>query len=179
MNIDSHRMTSRNSSIVLLSLFVSTGLILFIFEAYIPRPLPWLKPGLANIATLLTLYLFDFRAALLVVILRVVIGSLLVGTFLNPAFILAIGGGVMATVVMAFVKHFFARTFSILGISILGAVTHNLVQLLLVYVLIVTQKVIFKLLPLMMISALVSGTIVAIITYYLFTQICKSKGTMV
>ncbi|MBN1155905.1 Gx transporter family protein [candidate division KSB1 bacterium] len=178
MNGRIHEMDSRNRSLVWLSLLITMGLILFMFEAYIPRPLPWLKPGLANISTLLALYLFNTQAALLVVIVRVVLGSLLVGTFLNPAFILAIGGGIMATLVMSFFKRYFAQTFSILGISIFGALTHNVVQLLLVYVIIVKHKGIFNLLPLLIISALFSGIIVAVITHYLLAHFSKSKGNI-
>jgi heptaprenyl diphosphate synthase len=35
---------------------IVVGLLLFIFEAYLPRPVPWLKFGLANIVTLIALY---------------------------------------------------------------------------------------------------------------------------
>ena len=124
MNAFTGNIQSRNRVIVWLSLLIAVGLILFIFEVYIPRPLPWLKPGLANISTLLALYFFNFQAAIIVVIVRVVTGSFLVGTFLNPAFILAMGGGVASTLVMSLVKTYFSRTFSIFGISILLSLIH-------------------------------------------------------
>ena len=63
-----------------LSLIVAVGLVLFLFESFIPRPLPWLKPGLANIATLFTLYTFDLRCALTVTLLRILLGSLIIGS---------------------------------------------------------------------------------------------------
>lgn len=62
------------------------GLLLFIFEAYLPRPVPWLKFGLANIATLIALYWLGWRAALIVSLFRIVIGSFFTGTLFTPGF---------------------------------------------------------------------------------------------
>ena len=154
-------------------MLIATGLIIFIFEIYIPRPLPWLKPGLANIATLLALYIFGAQAAFIVFISRVVIGSLVLGTLLNPVFILSIGGGIAATSIMAVVKYFGEKFFSIFGVSILGAVAHNVVQLILVAAIIIHQTEIFYLLPAMLVSGLFTGIIVALISYYLLINIKK------
>ena len=51
--------------IVLLGLFLALGMILALFEAYIPRPLPWAKPGLANVVALVTLYVFGITEEML------------------------------------------------------------------------------------------------------------------
>lgn len=160
-----------NTSLARLSLLIGLGLILFLFESLIPRPLPWLKPGLAHIATLLALYLMTPRSALIVVITRVLVGSLLLGSLFNPAFILALGGGIAATLVMAFTQRYFSATFSIFGISIIGAVVHNLTQLLLVELLIVHRIEIFYLAPVMMLSSIFTGFIVAFVTYLLMSRI--------
>ncbi len=164
---------NKNQKLVWLAMLIATGLIIFIFEIYIPRPLPWLKPGLANIATLLALYMFGIQAAFVVFISRVVIGSLVLGTLLNPAFILSIGGGIAATSIMAVTKRFGEKFFSIFGVSILGAVVHNVVQLILVTLIIIHQTEIFYLLPVMLVSGLFTGIIVALISYYLLINIKK------
>lgn len=168
-----------NHKISWISLLIAIGLILFIFEAYIPRPLPWLKPGLANISTLLALYLFNSRTALIVVIIRVILGSLVIGTFLNPAFILAISGGITATILMALVKHYRSDMFSIFGISIIGATTHNLVQILLVSQVLIKNFHILYLLPLLMISALFTGIIVALFSYQILQKLRKYNSSVV
>jgi len=164
---------NRNQMLAWLALIMAIGLIMFIFESLIPRPLPWLKPGLANTATLIALYLFGFRAAMIVVIGRVVLGSIIMGTLFNPAFVLAIGGGVMATLMMAFFKKIGSSIFSIFGISVIGAVTHNIMQLILVFFILIKQFHIFYLLPLLIISALFTGIIVAFISYHLILYLKK------
>jgi heptaprenyl diphosphate synthase len=160
-----------NSKLVRLSLLIGLGLVLFLFESLIPRPLPWLKPGLAQIATLIALYTIGMNEAFIVAITRVFVGSLLLGSLFNPAFILSLGGSIAATVVMAFTFRFFTRFFSIFGISILGAVTHNLTQLVLVQILIVHQIEIFYLAPFMILSSLFTGFVVALVSFLLMEKI--------
>jgi len=159
-----------NSRLVRLALLTAMGLILFLFESLIPRPLPWLKPGLAHIATLMALYLMGISEAMVVVVLRVFIGSLLLGSFLNPAFILSLAGGLAATLVMALGYRYGTKIFSIFGISILGASAHNLTQLTLVHMLIVKRIEIFYLAPLMILSSLFTGFVVALVAHLLLQQ---------
>jgi len=159
-----------NSKLARLSLLVGVGLILFLFESLIPRPLPWLKPGLAHIATLLAIYMMGFGEAIIVVVLRVLVGSLLLGSLFNPAFILSFGGGLAATFAMGLAHRYFSKIFSIFGISILGAVVHNLTQLLLVQFLIVHRMEIFYLAPVMILSSLFTGFIVALVSSLLMEK---------
>lgn len=159
-----------SARLVRLSLLIGMGLVLFLFESLIPRPLPWLKPGLAHIATLIALYLMGISEAMIVVIIRVVVGSLLLGSLFNPAFILSLGGGIVATIVMGLTYRCFSKIFSIFGISILGAVVHNLTQLLLVQILIVHRLELFYLAPLMILSSLFTGFIVALVSYLLMEK---------
>jgi len=160
-----------SSKLARLSLLIGLGLILFLFESLIPRPLPWLKPGLANIATLLAIYMMGFSEAIIVVIVRVLVGSLLLGSLFNPAFVLSFGGGLTAALVMGLTHRFFSRIFSIFGISILGAVVHNMAQLLLVQILIVHRMEIFYLAPVMILSSLFTGFIVALVSYLLIEKV--------
>lgn len=159
-----------NSRLTQLSLLVALGLVLFLFESLIPRPLPWLKPGLAHVATLLAMYLLGNRSAIIVVLLRVLIGSLLLGTLLNPAFILAFGGSMAATLVMGVSRRYLSHIFSIFGISILGAMVHNLTQLALVQLILVRRAEIFYLAPFMMLTSIVTGFIVALVAFLLLSR---------
>ena len=87
--------------LVHLALLASVGLILFMFEGILPRPFPWLKIGLGNVASLLALFLYGAGGALAVTGIRVFLGSLLIGTFLSPAFLLSSGGALASWAVMA------------------------------------------------------------------------------
>ncbi|MFH0935130.1 MAG: Gx transporter family protein, partial [Pseudomonadota bacterium] len=68
----------------------AVALGLTVLENAIPTPLPGVKPGLANIVTLIVLARYGWRAAAWVSLLRVVAGSLLFGNFLAPGFFLSL-----------------------------------------------------------------------------------------
>lgn len=111
-------------------MLVAMGTALYLVEGMlaIPLPIPGVKLGLANVATLLALHLFGLRGGLSVALMRVVLGSLLGGVFLSPGFMLALAGAVVSTLVMALLLRCTA-CFSMIGISMAGAVGHNLGQL--------------------------------------------------
>ena len=153
-----------------LSLIVAVGLVLFLFESFIPRPLPWLKPGLANIATLFTLYTFDLRCALTVTLLRILLGSLIIGSLFNPAFVLSFGGGLTATLAMAVTLKYGQKFLSVLGVSVIGAFCHNAMQILLAYFVIIKHGELFLLLPIVLLSSIFTGFVVGLITYYLLEK---------
>ena len=159
------------STFTRLSLLIGLGLILFVFETLVPRPLPWLKPGFAHVATLVALYIYGNRAALIVVIIRIFLGSIIIGTLLNPTFVLSFFGGVISTLVMIIFKKYFSTIFSIFGISIIGAVVHNLIQLLLVEMIIVQKIEIFYLAPVMIFSAIFTGFVVALVSHLIISKI--------
>jgi len=161
---------SRTKIIIQLSLVATGGLVLFLFESVIPRPLPWLKPGLANIATLFALQKFGLREALSVTLLRVCTGSLILGTLFNPAFVLSLGGGLAATLAMGATKNWGRKTFSVIGISLIGAFCHNLMQILLAYLIIVKHYEILFLVPIILLSSIFTGFVVGFITHFLLVK---------
>ncbi|MEW6586903.1 MAG: Gx transporter family protein, partial [Nitrospirota bacterium] len=124
-------MLSRNRyRIALLSAY---ALALHGLESFLPSPVPWLRLGLANIVTVITLLLYGVRAAMTVTLIRVVLASILNGTFLGPAFVLSLGGGVVSTLSMGVVASVTPRLFSAFGLSIIGALFHNSAQIVLAY----------------------------------------------
>lgn len=145
--------------LVYLSLLLAMATALHLLEGLfpIPLPLPGVKLGLANIITLLALYLYDLRAGLTVAIARVFLGSLLGGTFLAPGFFLALTGAVISTLFMALlIKK--TSCFSPVGISLAGAVGHNLGQLLMASLLLQNQAI-FYYLPFLLLSSIPTGLV--------------------
>lgn len=141
-------------------------------ESLLPSPIPWLKFGLANIITLITLMLYGFRAAIMVTLIRVLISSLLTGTFPGPAFLLSLGGGVVSTMAMATVLSAFRGLFSAVGLSLIGAFFHNMTQLFLAYFLLVQRiEPILFITPLIMLlgtlTGLVNGTVSELVIRHL------------
>jgi len=158
-----------------IGILVAFGLILFLFESAIPRPLPWLKPGLSNLVTILALYLYGFAPAFLVMLLRVMMGAFVLGTLFNPVFIFALCGGLISTIVMGLVYLKFRDVFSVIGISLLGAFFHNLTQVLLAAFLVVGNSRILVLLPVMLLSSLFSGFLVGIFAHYMLEKMSRLR----
>ncbi|HXG00048.1 MAG TPA: Gx transporter family protein [Bacteroidota bacterium] len=158
----------RMTTVALLS---AVGIALFVIESYIPMPLPFLKIGLANVSSVVALMLVGTTSMMSVVTLRIVLGSLLIGTFMGPAFVLALSGGVASAIVMAIVRKMFRGLFGVIGISLLGAVTHVLVQLAVVRFVFVQNASVFHLLPLMLASSVVGGLVVGYLALRLIEAI--------
>src|SRR5208337_493284 len=77
--------------------------------------------GLSNIITVITLFIYGTKPALTVTMIRIVLGSLLLGTFLGPPFFLSLSGGLAGTLSMCIAMTLFPGLFGPLGISLIGA----------------------------------------------------------
>jgi len=140
-----------------LGVLVALALALHLLESQIPSPLPWVRPGLANLMTLIALLVAGWRAALLVAVLRVGIGSLLLGGFLGPAFTLSLAGAVASTLVMALMARGAWRLWSPLAVSAAGAVAHGAAQLLVLTAFLLRSGDLPWLLPWVLAPSLVAG----------------------
>lgn len=156
MNLASPRQLAR------LGLFTAAAIALFVFEQLIPRPLPWMKLGLANVAVLLALLTEGPAAALTVQLTKWLVGSLLTGSLGGPAFVIAGSAGLASWAAMALAWRYTGRLFSPLGLSLLGAAVHQTVQLGCAG-LYIHQLGLFALLPLSLLSALVSGAAIGLL----------------
>jgi heptaprenyl diphosphate synthase len=112
-----------------LAALTAVAIVLQIAESLVPKPLPWLRLGLANGAALLALERLGVRAGVAVTVARVLLGSLLLGTFGGPAFALSAAGGGAAILTMALARRFAVPPLSLLGVSVLGAGAHVAGQL--------------------------------------------------
>jgi heptaprenyl diphosphate synthase len=104
------------------------ALTIFVLEAQLPPvvPLPGIKLGLANVVTLTAMAVLGRRDAGLVLLVRVVLGSLFAA---SPSTILfSACGGLLAWAVMAALIGLFPENL-LWGVSILAAVAHNAGQL--------------------------------------------------
>jgi len=164
-------MISLTRKIVQMSFLVTVASILFSIETLIQSPIPGVRLGLANIATILSLKWWGIKEALIILLMRVLIGSFLTGRFLQPVFLFSLSGGLVAAVVMGLVMVYGNRVFSLIGISILGALFHNLTQILVAYFLYVRQVEIFFLLPLFIFSSLVTGILIGFLAYLVCEKI--------
>ncbi|MDG5469126.1 Gx transporter family protein [Deltaproteobacteria bacterium IMCC39524] len=150
---------SRSRRQVFLGLFIAIAVSLHAFESLLPTPVPWLRLGLANIMTLVALYLYDGRAAWSVSLARVGIGALLLGRIFGPGFWLALVGTLFATSAMIIVYRVAGRRLSPIGISAIGAGGHALGQILAARLLVVQHAAIWQVLPFFMLFTLFAGVL--------------------
>lgn len=143
---------------------------LSVLEAAIPSPVPGIKPGLANIVTLIVIMRYGWRAAAWVSLLRVLAGSLLMGNFLTPGFFLSLSGALCSIAILVTSQYLPERWFGPVTHSILGAFAHITGQLLLVYFWLIPHAGLVYLIPVFSIAALLFGTINGLVAaYYLNT----------
>ena len=161
--------------ITILALIVALGIVLHRLEVLIPLPSPWIKLGLANVMTLVTLVFLGFRDALTVTLLRVVLGSILGGTFLNPTFFLSLSGGIAAVFAMSWVYHRGKSPFSLIGVSVCAAYTHTLTTVICVYFFWVQQEFFFTLLPVFFTFALIAGILTGIAGNFITKKLTEKK----
>lgn len=143
--------------VAFLGVLVALALALHLLEAQIPSPLPWVRPGLANVMTLIALLTCGWRAGLLVMLLRVVIGALLLGGFLSPAFALSLAGGLAGALVMAVMAPGAWRIWSPIAMSAGGAVAHGGAQVFVLAALLLRTGDLPWLLPWVLVPSLLSG----------------------
>lgn len=137
----------------------AVALGLTVLENAIPSPLPGVKPGLANIVTLIVLARYGWRMAAWVSLLRVVAGSLLFGNFLTPGFFLSLSGAVCSLIVLAVAQHLPKRWFGPVSHSVYAAFAHIAGQMLIVYLWLIPHAGIAYLIPIFAGAALVFGTV--------------------
>jgi heptaprenyl diphosphate synthase len=140
------------------------AIVIHIAESALPTPLPGAKPGLANVITVAALLLYGWRAAIWVSLLRVLVGSILIGSFLTPTFVLSLSGAIAAMTAIGLGYLLSARSLGPVGYSLLGAMAHMAGQFYAAYLLFIPHPALFRLLPVLMTLAvgfgLLSGLIV-------------------
>jgi heptaprenyl diphosphate synthase len=139
------------------------AITIHILESAFPAPLPGLKPGLANVITIAVLMQFGWRTAAWVSLLRVVCGSLLLGTFLSPTFMLSLGGAVCSIAMLWFAQRLPGEGFSAIGFGVIAALAHMSGQFLLAWLLFIPHPALWRLFPVLLTAALLFGIVSGII----------------
>lgn len=157
-------------NIALLGLFSAFAIILGYVEFLIPINIPiyGFKLGFSNIATLLALYIFGFRYAMIISIIRIVIINLLFGTFFSLAF--SLSGGIVSLIAMFIVYRFFKGT--MMFVSSIGGLIHNVVQLF-VAALLLGSKDILYLISILVVIGILTGLFVGFVSSIINKRIAK------
>ncbi len=156
----------KTNKIILMSVLVSQALILHLIESMIPVPFitPGAKIGLANIITVVCLYLFDFKETLLVIVLRLILSTFFVGSISSLMY--SASGALISFFAMYLLKKAVRDKASIIGISSAGAVFHNVGQIFMASI-IVQNIYVTMYLPVLTLAGIGTGFFVGLTSNYL------------
>ncbi|MDZ4263705.1 MAG: Gx transporter family protein [Pseudomonadota bacterium] len=151
------------------------AITIHIAESALPSPIPGAKPGLANIITIVCLMHYGWRTAAWVSLLRVLVGSLLIGTFLSPTFILSLSGAVASITVLGLASRLPGIEFGAIGYSLLAAMAHMAAQFFTAWLLFIPHEGLLRLLPVLMTMAIFFGATSGIIAHQVIVRIKSGR----
>lgn len=159
---------TKNKRIAYVGVFVCIALVFSYVEVLLPIDfgIPGMKLGLANIVTVIALYLFGKKWALFISILRVVLSALLFTSFFSMIY--SLSGALLSLAIMSM---FYNRSkLSMTGISMLGGVFHNVGQLIVACIIVKQIKLSFYG-PVLILSGLITGLIIGIVSISVYKRV--------
>lgn len=146
----------------LLGVLLAGTIAIAILESFIPSfVIPGIKLGFANILILVTLYEIGVKEAIFINLVRVLVVSLLRGTFLTMGFFMSLSGAVFSLTLMILLSKLFKK-FSIIGVSVVGSLFHVTGQILIAIIYMNSVYVIYYL-PIIGLAAVITGVIVGFV----------------
>jgi len=147
-----------------LSMLLSISVVLALIESFIPIMsgiAPGIKLGLANIVIVFAIYHLSFKDAIYISVLRVILMGILRTGLFSISFFFSLSGALLSIISMYFVKK--VTSMSVIGVSVVGAIFHSVGQIL-IAVIFLSNINIFYYLPVLLISSVITGVIVGIIS---------------
>lgn len=157
-------MTDSTKKLTLLSLYTAISLGIFVLESMLPPiiPIPGIKPGLANIITLIVLMKYTGRDALLVTLCRILLATFCTGN--AQSFLYSIAGGLLSLGIMILVNKLLSGSYIYIT-SILGGIFHNIGQIL-VAIAVTSTPLVITYLPVLILSGIITGMFTGLCAYY-------------
>ena len=152
-------MKNRKNRAAVFGVFTALALIFSYVELLIPINfgIPGAKLGLANLVIVIVLYKTDWKEALLLSVVRIILAGFLFGNLFGILYSLA--GGILSLAVMTLLKK--TGAFSVIGVSMAGGVSHNVGQLIIAMLVVETYAIGYYL-PVLLITGLITGTLIGI-----------------
>ena len=161
--------------IALLGVLLAATIVIAIAESFIPSfTIPGIKLGFANIVILVTLYELGIKEAVFINLVRVLVVSLVKGTFLSMGFFMSLTGAVMSLGIMI-LFCLLIKKFSIIGVSVIGSLFHVTGQILIAMIYMGSVYVVYYL-PIIGLAAIITGVLVGFIARAIIkTNVIKNQ----
>jgi len=123
-----------------LALLGALCLFLSAVEYMIPKPLPFMRIGLANLPLMLALDIFPLPSFLVLICIKVLGQALITGTLFSYVFLFSLTGTFLSALLMFLLRRVFKERITFTGIGTAGAFVSNLSQLALAHVFIFREN---------------------------------------
>jgi heptaprenyl diphosphate synthase len=108
----------------------------------IPKPLPFMRIGVANLPLMLALDIFPFGTFMLLAAIKILGQSLVTGTLFSYIFLFSLAGTLLSSVSMYGARRLLGpRRISFVGTGCLGAMMSNVAQLVLAWLFVIGPSV--------------------------------------
>ncbi len=156
--------------IYLIAFLAALSGIFSVLDAMIPKPIPFVKIGIANIVSLILVREDKLLLALNVAVLRTIVSSLFIGTFLSYTFLLSFTGAVVSLLFMWLFFKIFGKNLSEVGLSVIGAFFNTAAQGLLVFLFWSYDRGTLFLVSILILASLVNGIIIGFLAKMFYKE---------
>lgn len=162
---------SRPKKIFLLSFLVALSGILSALDAMIPKPMPMLKLGIANLVTLVLILEGKPIPAAVVAFFRTFVAAIMVGTLISYTFLLSFAGAMASVLFMWLFFKWLGNRVSEIGLSVIGAFFNTVFQGLIVALFFGWDGGILFLLSLFVLFGTVNGVIIGFLVRAFYRRV--------
>ena len=155
----------------LLTFLAALCLFLAAVEYAIPKPLPFLRLGLANLPVIIALFIMPTRDIYKLILLKIMGQALITGTLFSYIFLFSAAGSLASGLTMLGVHRILRNRISCIGLSLAGAAANNIAQLIVAHLILFGSATRY-IAPILLISGAVTGLILGIFTQ-MFTERSK------
>lgn len=156
-------MQNESKSLRLVPFFSALCLFLAAVEYAIPKPLPFMRLGIANLPVMVSLSVMKKRETLLLILFKVLAQSLITGTLFSYIALFSVAGSFASGLGMMGLYALFGKNQKIsnVGLSLAGALANNAAQIALGYAIVFGENTRY-IAPLLLAVGTVSGLIMGL-----------------
>ena len=113
----------------LLSFLAACCVFLSMIEYTIPKPIPFMRYGIANIPVIISLKIFSPGMTIFLVLLKIIGQGIITGTIFSYIFLFSLSGSLASGLAMILIYRLCKNRISMVGVSVTGAFASNIIQL--------------------------------------------------
>ena len=121
-----HSVSENRETLALLS---GCCVFLSMIEYIIPKPVPFMRLGIANIPVMISLEIFSPALSFVLVLLKILGQGIITGTVFSYIFVFSFTGSIAGGCAMILIRNVLKNRISMVGVSVTGALASNIAQL--------------------------------------------------